>query len=344
MKHRLLPADPARLPRHAPHRSVALGVLLLALGQAARTTIAQDAPTPQNPALTAQIDWLDQQLEHVRDIRAEFSVVVQPTSPQAAAILRAANQARVREPDHQIISPNAAKAQSYRCRWWRRGIREREERTYASGDQETLLQDGKMAVVYGKSQDRTFAAQLGDATGWPRLTRIQPCRLALEFRDWPLAMLLRDSPNVDVQQPTEGQARLILTAESPGAGEDWAVRLMFDAEHRLMEREVLRDQTNYLVEYSRNELRVCALHTFSDHRGYDDGRGHRVWFPSKAVLRHRAGYLPDGAPVDNFVIEVAVRTLEINTGLDDSLFQAKLPAGPDVLTSYPLGKGALSAD
>jgi hypothetical protein len=216
--------------------------------------------------------------------------------------------------------------------WLRKGVQEREEKTYIARPAivETTVFDGNLVKILDGTPGRSCLYLASPASHWEQKNRIQPFAFAFEFRTSSHADIIRQSTErrvvrhglsagtpyeILVRHPTED--RLVL-------------RLAFDDQHRLVEREAILTRSSSTMMIERDEPAVYARHEFSDYRSYDDGQGRRIWFPSRAVLRYYLGQLADGTPVQSFALCVEIDDIEFNSPIADKKFALVAPEGVPV--------------
>jgi len=256
--------------------------------------------------VVAAIQRIEDQVAAAASARCEFTVTYVPTSPRARKIIRAANQFRARAPDVHVLEAAEAGRASYRSVWVRKGARQREERTYSTG------------------QTRRFVVRW-DAATLADINMIQPYSFVFEYRGWPLSEWLRRATRREVATGTvngQERAQISLIADTSDAP---LMVLTYDAMRRLVAREIYLDGRNFLIEHTRQIPRLYTRHEFFEHKAYDDAQGNKIWIPSKATLHYYVGETSDGTPLEEFAIRVEIEKLELNVEVPDDAFKPETP-------------------
>jgi hypothetical protein len=296
----------------------------------------QAAPARQveDESILEPIAWIDQQASLVHSARAEFTVTYLATTP--AEMERISSLCRQRGHDYRAgsyyISAHQARRRSYHVNWFRKGVREREEKTYIARPAivETTVFDGQAVRSLDGTPGRSCLYINSPGVNWFPKHRIQPFAFAFEFRSLPHGTLIRESADRRVDRHVEGNQQWSELVVRHPTEDHLLLRLVFDGQHRLLERETIFTRTSHLMQLDNEEPAVYSRHEFSDYKPYDDGHGKRIWFPSKAVLRYYLGKLPDGTGVQTHAIAVDVRDIEFNAAVPDEKFAVEAPEGVPV--------------
>ena len=280
------------------------------------------------------IAWIDQQAALVHSARAEFTVKYLPTIPAEMERITALCRQRGHEyrAGSYYLSAHQARRRSYHVNWFRKGPLEREEKAYIARPAivETTVFDGELVKTLDGTPGRTCLYISSPASNWLQKNRIQPFAFAFEFRSLAHGTLIRESTQRSIVRHANGsQQRSELVVRHP-TEERLILRLVYDGQHRLVEREAILTAASPMMQLDHDEAAVYSRHEFSEYKPYDDGSGKRIWFPSKAVLRYYLGKLSDGSPVQSQAIQVDVLDIEFNAPVADEKFTVRAPEGVPV--------------
>ena len=224
------------------------------------------------------------------------------------------------------------------------GVKEREEKTHIARPAivETTVFDGNVVRTLDGTPGRSCLYLASPATHWTQKSRIEPFAFAFEYRSLPHDAILRESPERQViRRRLDGEGRWEVTARH--AGDDrLIIRMVFDDEHRLIQRDAILTQPSAFMDLDNGEPAVYSRYDCSDFRPYDDGEGNRLWFPAHVVLRYYLGNLVDGSSVQNYAIAIDVNDIEFNGDVPDEKFVLTAPDGVPT-QDYRAGRYAMMA-
>jgi hypothetical protein len=291
-------------------------------------------------ALVEQIEWLEQQASLVRSARCEFRVTT--VSPLPAQTLRsnvASTLERAETPQiwaerraallrHRAstVSSDNIPGDDYHAVWLRKGIHEREERTYldpepTAQDSAPIVQmatiDGEFERMVSRSHGRTFASIMPLNPARLRANRLQPYNFAFEYGLLSHAQIVRLSAE---RQPAkgkhQGKERLEVVVDHPWL---WGGKLLmiFDQEHRLVQRDVLTTSQR-TANYA-----LLERYEFFDHKAYDDKGGRMIWFPSTVICQTHTLETPR-------VQHITIEKIEFNLKIADEKFSLEFPQDAEV--------------
>jgi hypothetical protein len=308
--------------------------LLLIVGLLGWTAGDGRASSVDAESILPAIVWMDHAAGLAHSARAEFTVTYLPTSEEE--MQRISAFCEFRGYDYRAsgyhLSERRAERRSYHSRWWREGVKEREVRTNTARPAiiETTVFDGQLVRTLDATPGRTRYYVASPETHWTHKSRVQPFTFAFEYRSSPHGDIVRESPERRVvRRRMHDRGCWEVTAQHP-ADDRLRLRMVFDDQRRLIEREAILTRSSSFMELDGEEPAVYSRWEFSSFRPYDDGRGHRIWFPTKAMLRFYLGNLPDGSPVQSLAMQIEVNDIQFNVDVPDEMFTLAAPEGVPV--------------
>jgi outer membrane lipoprotein-sorting protein len=311
-----------------------LGRLILGAAIVCTAAAACGASTVEPESVLDAIIWIEHQSGLVKSAQGSFTVRYLPTSPEEME--RIAAWCRHRDNAYRdrgyYVSPRQASRRSYYATWWRKGNKERQEKTHIARPAivETTVFDGESVLTLDGTPGRSCLYIASPLTHWWHKVRIQPLALAFEYRSDSHGALLRESPQRRVDRHrVDDEGRTMVTARHP-ADERLTLRWVYDDQRRLLVRDAILTRPSPFIELDNDQPALYSRWEFSGFRPYADGQGNRFWFPSGAMLRYYLGTLPDGSPVQSHAMRIEVGEIEFNADIPDEKFELESPEGVPV--------------
>jgi hypothetical protein len=322
------------LPQEARAVMTRMGQLALVGGVLLGLAKESAASSVEPESILDAIIWMEHHSGLVSSARGEFTVRYLPTTTEEMQRLAAFCQRR--ENDYRAsgyyVSSRQANRRSYHSAWWRKGVKEREEKTHIARPAivETTVFDGQVVKTLDGTPGRSCLYIASAATHWTYKSRVQPFALAFEYRSTAHEALLRESPERRVarrRQLAEGFWEI--TMRHP-ADDRLVLQLTYDDQRRLIQRDVILTRSSPFLQLDDEEPALYARWEFSRFHPHDDGRGNTIWFPAKAMLRYYLGNLSDGSPVQSFAMKINLDKIEFNVAVPDEKFTLAAPEGVPV--------------
>lgn len=301
-------------------RLVVPGLLLVLFAVLPHLAVASDPPSR---------DEIIARLRHqeglVRSMEAEFETLHFGTPRDMIPRIKEHYQ-RVGRPDRweRGVFDDAVSANNSTSRWWRKNLKEREERHFHSPTptaptKQTTAFDGQLVRrLYDRHEDVAGDIYTAKSGYWNSLPRLNP--MSFVYEDAGLAhseraarakRFLVDKIKLDGKSHT----RITLAITST------KLVLYFDPDWRLVQQDHISFNPVEQKEaiYSRVFLK--------DYRPYQDASGETIWFPHQAIVHHHTGSMPEGSLIVSRTKTVTVKSIRFNVDIPDDKFVLQMPKG-----------------
>lgn len=268
----------------------------------------------------------------LQSVAASFSVEYSVTNPESIPLIRevCANRGNEADYPHFVTSGEMARQMSYRARWFRRGIKEREEQFPLDGDHEARPRQIKafdgLFVRHLNVDQMSARFDTLESAAWNRSSRLNLLSIFAEFMGRNYSDIVESGRNFGSAETQIGSTSVNQILVSHPESEGLSFRLYFDKDGLMVRRETLAlgysSDPQLPLMYERVDI--------SDYRSYDDGSGESAMLPHLAVLHRYVGALPSGQPVDYGTITLTVESIKLNTPISEDTFVVAFPAAAKV--------------
>ncbi len=273
-------------------------------------------------ARTVVVDWLRRQESLVHSAECRYEVTRQPTSDEMIPLVKELCTRRGQDPAGNIVTEEDAKTKSHAVRWYRQGVKERQETSRADSKVRSVVRtdtfDGQFVGTVNRSRDGAIMGTLKSVEqGHWQAHMAQPFSFLHEFvHQRPYSEVVQQASEFRSELLTDaGDRRLQVSLRDVGGGMSW--ELFFDDEFRLLRRELRINR-----EGEANS--VQEIHEFSDYGPYSHESGETIWYPHMADYRFYMGKL-DGTPVQWTGQTYRINEIQFNVELPDGLFSFTPP-------------------
>ncbi len=300
---------------------LSLGLLLTASG---RVLQAQPAARASRDGVVA---WLQHEEGLVRTIACRFEQVRSVTPPEMVPLIREICRKRGNENEYVsfVYTDQTVRKNSFVTLWWRKGPKERAETFNYFDDPEGQRRnlrafDGQ--VIRSLEHDKTgltAAIHSIKSAEWNSMNRTHPISLLYEFQNKPYSEIVAQGRAFDLSMVTrEGKPYTRVSIEHPKF--TWiSFVLLFDDEHRLVEREVI-------VRMDPDKSpRVNEKHRLMEYQAHRDRSGEIISFPARALYSYYMGVLPDGRLVEYTTEDIRISDIQFNVDIPDQKFVLEIP-------------------
>jgi hypothetical protein len=216
----------------------------------------------------------------------------------------------------------------YRSHWWRKGIKERDERLpLDSPDQRPFESvtafDGQIVRnLRAHGPEVVGSIETPDQAAWQGpsgANTIQPFSLLYEFRREPYSRLVADGLQFEASAVSDGNGAVRVSFQQREFPENQFV-FTFDNHERLLERRLITKMEPY-----DSAPRVYEVHSFGGYERFQDVSGEVIWFPLQCRVEYVMGVAPAGELIKYQSRDVHIKNVKFNPDIPDELFVLNFP-------------------
>ena len=291
------------------------------------------------PSREQVIARLKHQKGLIQSIEAVFEVVHLGTSKEMIPRIKEHYQ-RIGQAERweRGIFPEKIALTNYTSKWWRKGVREREEKTLHSGNipemvGSTTAFDGSLVRrVYDKNDKLGGEIHTVISSDWKSHPRKNPVSMLYEnagrlhSEAIPLAKIF----HVD-QVSLSGIRHTRITF----GDEHFKLGLYFSPDWRLVQQDRIG-----ITLFEKKEAVRCRV-LLKDYRPYKDVSGETIWFPSQAIYYYYTGATTEDNPIVNRVETINIKHIRFNVDIQDDKFALQMPKGTPIRIGYDVPASAI---
>jgi hypothetical protein len=259
----------------------------------------------------------------VRSMHCTYEHVVLETTPSQIEKIR---EVHGKNANRFIIDTNDSRVRSANVEFWRKGVKQREERILLD---ERLAQNGPAVAAFdgqifrslAKQQDQGLAASImtAESAQWENRPRNDPISFVYLYYEKPFSQVIAEARSFSCKRISRGTRTLhAVSIDCAGTNGD-SLDIVFD-DHLLPLERVKR-----LALASGVSLPNCKF-VIEDYKEYPTPSGEAILFPQRVRYVGYNGVLSTGESLEVRMEEFRIKHIEFNPEIPDSVFELEIPA------------------